>query len=222
MSHLRPAASLTSLLAVLLSVAPARSEMIQWSLLDVGMPDRVEAGPAAGHPFAVTGTMDFFYAFPRQSLPLSEVGSIVIPISHVMVRGNEQFAFDNQPTFPMGMIVQDGASGASTIMPFYGMLRGGVDFSRQSSTVAADFLGGPTTAHLGENTYSIYLTMGPLSWTPTQADFEGTISAHIQIDPTNPAATPEPSSFALAVLGGVIGAGVVLCNIRKGAVACET
>ncbi|HMF13196.1 MAG TPA: PEP-CTERM sorting domain-containing protein [Gemmataceae bacterium] len=209
-----------SLLVLLFCVAPAKCEMIQWGLLDVGMPDRVDAGPAPGHPFAITGAMDFFFALPRQALPLNEVGSIVLPISHVTVRGNQQFAFDNHPSFPMGMIVEDSSSGANTIMPFNGMLRGGVNYSLRSSTVGADFLGGPTIAHLGSNTYSIYLTMGPLTWTQAQADFEGTISAHVQVSPTNPVATPEPSALALAGIGLVAVAGVGLRNRRKKSISC--
>jgi len=213
-------AFLASSLALGLLAAPARSEMIHWSFTQVGDPGYIDAytyfpstlGGTGGR--GVTGRMSFWG--PPFSLPRPEVGSVVIPVDRMIIRGKG--AFDSQ-RFAIGIVVEDSASQTSTFAQFYASLNGALDTSNRTSTVTVTTYGdllheGRQVLNLGQNTYLISLHAGPILWNPTDSDFEGTFYADVKASPTNAVGSLEPTSLVQVGMGLLTMLGLAILGLR--------
>jgi hypothetical protein len=225
MSRLVPLALVAALLALAVDASSARAEPSFWSYA-ASAPD---AGP--GNGTSPNGPISLGMGFSGLNGDPSHPfqGSQTVPLVLVTTLNNSE---SGGPSFhsvqvPISVRIFALEPRAWGSLTFTAMLDGTADYSSKTSTVTLTFAG-PSTQSLefGGNRYSVSIgPFHPLRWIPfpdpgpggvPNGRFVGSVDATVRVSPASVGDSPEPSGLALAGVGVVCVAGVLVRRRLRG------
>ena len=191
---------LAALFVLCLTATFGRAEMILWSY---------QSGAVPSHIFLSTGP-----GSQSSSLLLGGIGntaehdSATVTVVRMLTFGN-QFNFQNA-TSTLSLDIKDTASSANHMFTFPVAFNGTANLATHASNVTVTFPGSTSQSFtLGGNVYTVAIgPVQPLTWTSLGARFPnafmGEVDAHVSVNSSSPAATPEPSTLTLVGVGLVV------------------
>jgi hypothetical protein len=188
-----------ALIVLLATATLGKADMILWSYQSGAVPTSIVVSGGLHTP---TATLIL-----GGSPTTQEHDSATAMVVHMLTTGSH-LNFQNAST-TLGLDIKDHASHAQHMFAFPAVFNGTADVPTHSSNVTLSFPSGMSQSFvIGNNRYTVTIgPIQPLAWTAIGANFPGRnaffgeVDAHVTVSPANTAATPEPSTLALAGMG---------------------
>jgi hypothetical protein len=196
---------LVALFVLLVTATVGKADMILWSYQSGAVPTRIVV---SGGPDTPTATLIL-----GGSPTTLEHDSASVTVVRMLTTGSH-LNFQNASS-TLGLDIKDGASHRDHMFTFPVVFNGTADVPTHASNVALTFPNGMSQSFvLGNSRYTVTIgPIQPLTWTtigrnfPGSNAFFGEVDAQVTVSPANTAATPEPSTLALAGIGLLAAAG---------------